>query len=595
MAETIMDPRFHKKEGFTLVEVLVGTALFLTVAISAYGAFTSLFQLANANQARILAVELADEQFEIVRNMPYTSVGLQNGIPAGVLPQTQILTRGGISFTVGLTVRSINLSTSTVQASDKLVEVNVGCPTCKSFTPIVLTGQVSPANLQSASTGGALVVQVFDSSGLPIPEANVTVQSLATTTVTDSDVTNNNGILQIIGVPQGTNAYRITVTKAGYSTDRTYPIGGSGNPNPAKPDATVLTQQVTQMSFAIDRLSSLNFSSVGPTCAPVGSFHFSMVGSKQIGVGSSKYPLQNLLTNSSGLLPLSNMEWDTYTITPTDTAYYIEGLNPYSPLSLNPGNSQNIQLVVVPKNGNAFMASVQDAATKLPVSGAAVELSATGYDQTQITGQGYITQTDWTGGSGQNIYSDSTRYFADNGQIDTSTSSGNVVMRQVFGSYSTNATATLESSTFDTGTSSNFYTFSWNPISQPPLSGASSVKFQFSTNPTSTSTPWNYYGPDGTSNTYYTVPGSPINAVHNNKEFARYMAYLTTNTATVTPIVSNVSFAYTSACIPPGQVLFSGLAAGTYNLSISKNGYTSYAGTVNVTSGWQQQTVTIGP
>ena len=74
------------KKGFTLMEVLVGSALFLIVSVSAYSAFISILRLANASQSRIIAVQLADEQFEIVRNMPYVNVGLTNGIPLGVLP-----------------------------------------------------------------------------------------------------------------------------------------------------------------------------------------------------------------------------------------------------------------------------------------------------------------------------------------------------------------------------------------------------------------------------------------------------------------------------------------------------------------------------
>jgi len=48
--------------GFTLIEVLVGAAVFLVVAFAAYNAYVTLIRLANANQARLIAVELADEQ-----------------------------------------------------------------------------------------------------------------------------------------------------------------------------------------------------------------------------------------------------------------------------------------------------------------------------------------------------------------------------------------------------------------------------------------------------------------------------------------------------------------------------------------------------
>jgi len=605
-----------KNGGFTLIEVLVGTALFLVVATAFYGAFTSLFQLASGSQARTLAVELADEQFEIVRNMPYINVGLTNDTietPYGILPPTQTLVRGGYTFTVNLTVRNINLSTTTVQASDKLVEVDVECQTCKDFQPVVLTGQVSPANLQSASNGGAIVVHVFDANTAPVEDASTTIQSVATSTLHDTDVTDNNGTLNVIGVSPGNSMYHIIVTKPGYSTEETYAAGGSAGPAPSKPNANVLNQQVTNISFAIDRLSSLHFTSVDPTCVAVPNYHFSLAGSKMIATIPStilKYPATALQTGASGILDLNSMEWDTYTVTPTDTLYDVEGINPPSPFALNPGNSQSVQLVVVPHTPNSLMVSVTDkSSSKLPISGATVQLTGpSNYNQTQTTGVGYLSQTDWSHGANQNgLYSDQSAYAGGSG-VDTAnvgTSSGNIVLHwnAAGNPYNTNATGTLESSTFDTGTTSNFYTLSWKPSNQPQLAGTVPVKFQFATKPTSTSTfsLSDYLGPNGTPNTYFTVPGGTINAVSNNNEFARYMAYLTTNTATVTPAVSDVSFSYTSGCIPPGQVLFQGLSAsiGGYTLSVGKPGYaTTTVSSVSISNagnGWQQQSVSIGP
>lgn len=579
--------------AFTLIEVLVGTAIFLAVATAAYSAFASLFTLAAGVQARTLAVELADEQFEIIRNMPYASVGLTNGIPNGILPQTQTLVRGGISFTVTLTVRNINFSTTTIQASDKLVEIDVSCSTCKNFDPVTLTGQVSPANLQSASNGGALTVKAFDSSGKPIQGATVIVQSTATSSIQNTDVTNNDGALNIIGVPQGTGVYRIAVSKPGYTTERTYAYGSFGASTPSRPDANVLNQQVTTASFAIDLLSSLHITSVTALCAPVPNVHFNLYGSKVLATSPTVLKFsQSTTTNSLGVRNIDPMEWDTYSLVPTDTLYDVAGINPYSPFTLNPGNAQNVQLVMVPKNGNSLMVTVTDSLNgTLPLSGATVRLTGPGYDETQVTGQGYVSQSDWSAGSGQSDVGSFMRYWTDNGQVDVSTSSGNVLMKSVFGEYATAATGTLESSTFDTGTSSNFYTFSWNPVSQALLAGESPLKFQFAASPTAAPDTWDYKGPDGTSGTYYTVPGSAIAASHNGNRFARYMAYLTTQTATVTPILSDASFSYTSACIPPGQVLFQGLSAGqTYYLSVSKAGYTAQSNVMMppISTGWQE-------
>ena len=591
-----------RNRGFTLVEIIVGVAVFLIVVTAAYGAYSSLFQLTRTNQAKLLAVDLADEQLEIVRNMPYVNVGLTTGIPVGVLPQTQTLTRGGIPFTVGLTVRNLDLSTSTYQASSKLVEVTINCSTCKSFIPISLTAQVAPANLQSASTGGALVVQVLDSSGNPVPGATVDVQSTATSSIQNHDVTNNGGILDIVGVPQGLNAYNIQVSKTGYSSDRTYAAGssygGQTNANPTKPDATILTQQATQNTFSIDRLSSLHISSVTSVCTPIGGVHFNLTGAKSVGTtaGSVSIPKynQNLVTNGAGTLDLPSLEWDTYTLTPNDSSYDVAGITPFSPLNLNPGNSQNIQLVVAPRQSNSLMITVADSATGLPISGASVHVTGPGgVDRTLVTGQGYLTQADWSGGSSQDMFSDATKYFADDSNVDTS-SAGSVKLKDVFGSYP--SAGQLESSTFDTGAASNFYTLSWSPGSQPILSGANSLKFQLASNATVTpTTTWSYIGPDGTNASYYTVTDSPISSQHNNNQFMRYLTFFSTDVSTSTPTLSNISFTYTSSCIPPGQVLFNGLSTGSYSVTVSKTGYTSWSNSVSVSVGWQNQTVQLGP
>jgi prepilin-type N-terminal cleavage/methylation domain-containing protein len=563
-----------KSRGFTLVEVLIGTAIFLIVAGAAYGAFVSLLRLANASQANILAVELADEQFETIRNMPYTNVGLTTGFPQGVLPQTQTLVRGGFTFTVTLVVRNQNLSTSTVQASSKLIEVDVACASCQgSFTPVALTGQVSPANLQSAGSGGALTINIFDSNANPVQGATVVMQSTATSSITNNDTTNNNGILNIIGVPAGYQVYKVTATKAGYSNATT------------SPNLTIVNGQLTSASLEIDKLSTLTISSVGPICTAVPNFNFNLTGTKTFG-GNPLFS-QNLVTNSSGLLTLNSMIPDTYTLTPKNSSYDINGITPFSPFVLNAGSTQNLQLVVVPASENSLLVTVEDGNnSNKPLSGANVQLTKTGFSQTQITGQGYFYQTDWSGGVGTNI---SNQYTQSSG-VDTQTasSSGSILLHwnSIGSSYST-GTGTLESSTFDTGTTSNFYALNWTPLSQY---SSTSIAFQFATSPSSTG-PWNYIGPNGTANTYYSSPGMAISATNNNAEYARYLAYLSTQIATVTPSINDVSFTFTSGCIPPGQVLFQGLPSGSYTLTISESGYKTQTISVPIVSGWQSKTI----
>ena len=592
--------------AFTLIEIVIGSAIFLTVALAAYGSYSGIFKLAAINQTRMLAVALADEQFENIRNMPYSNIGILNGIPRGTLPAVRTINRGGIDFTVNTTIRNIDLpfdgqlgsTTNDLSPADnKLVELEVSCPLCQNFQPVVLSGQIAPKNLETSSTNGALFIQVFDSVGLPVKDANVHVAYTSTTSpVIIDDSTNNEGMLNIVDVPPAANAYGITITKSGYSSDQNYPIGGAGNPDPVKPYSTVALQQITKTSFSIDKLASMKITSVTPMCVSVPNFDINLTGIKQIGLNVPKYS-HSLSTNSSGRLDLDTLEWDSYTITPLDAGYDLVGINPLNPIVLNAGASQSVQLVVIPKNPKSLLVTVKDQSTQLPITGAIVKLeNASGYSKTYVTGQGYLSQTDWSLGSGQNLYNDQNKYWSDNGNIDVNTNAGEVLLKKIFDAYPVGEQGIIESSTFDTGTSSNFYSISWNPTNQNINNGLNSLKLQFATNQEfSATTTWNYVGPDGTSQTFFTSPNSPLNVIHNNNRYARYKAFLSTISPTSTPNLSDVSFTYTSDCIPPGQVVFSGLNSGSYTLSISKTGYTGITGNVDIESSWQEVQSSLQP
>ncbi len=582
--------------GFTLVEVLVGAAVFVIVSGAAYGAYASLFRFVNLAQYREMAVNLAEERMEILRNMPYNDVGVQGSIPNGNVPYQQVLVRGGISFMVTTIIRNIDLPfdgtaggtpNDTSPADNKLVSMTISCPTCGNTEDFTVTGYVAPPSLESSGNTGSLFVHVYDSTGEPIQDADVTVvNDKATSTITINDVTNGAGTLTLVGVPPGVNAYHVSVTKPGYSIDRTYyPV--PANPNPNNPDATVLTGQVSEVNLFIDRLTDLSITSVTPTCTLVPDYDFTLTGSKEIGAGLPKFT-QNITTGASGVVDLNNLEWDTgYTISQRDVSHDLYGVNPSNPVTLNPGATVNMQLTVVPNDPRSLMIRVTDGSSDLAISGVSVRLRSTAlsYDKTLATGRGYINQSDWSGGSGQAIYSNATRYDSDDSNIDVTTVPGDIRLRNnAFGEY--NLSGFLDSSTFDTGTSSYFYGFVWEPVSQV---ASTSVKFQFATATSTTPTAWNFTGPDGTSGSYYEVSDSSLDNSLSGKRYARYRVYVDSATSSATSNISDVGFSYASDCIPPGQVIFQHLTAGDYTLTISKAGYATISETVNISNNWEER------
>lgn len=579
----------------------MSAALFAVVAVGIYHAFTTVLSVISTSRSKIIAMDLANEQFEIIRNLPYSDVGLVSGVPLGKLSHVQTLTRSGYVFTATTTIRNIDdpfdgtlggSPNDLSPADNKLVEIEIGCEACKNFQPIFVNTKVAPKNLETASTNGALFIKVLDANGQPVSDANVHVENNAQTpAIMIDDSTNVNGMLQIVDAPPGVNAYEITVTKSGYTTDKTYKPGAAGNPNPLKPHATVALQQVTQASFVIDRVSEMDISTVTKTCAAVPGIAMSVKGTRLIGTNPDvlKYS-QSQTTNGSGLKALTNLDWDTYGITLSDPNYDIVGTNPSLPMSLAPNNTQSLQLVVAHKDPNSLLVSVKDSGTGLPLASSTVELTKGSYDETLLTGRGFLSQTDWSGGADQETFSDATRYLASL-NVDVTAPVGETKLHNSFGTYETSGE--LTSSTFDTGSISNFHQLFWLPADQAPAAGAGSVRMQIATN--NDGQTWDFKGPDGTASTYYTSPVSDISSAHDGDRYLRYKIFLQTADSSVSPNISDVSFTFTSACVPPGQVIFTDLDSGNYVLSVWREGYTMASTPVTVNQSWQSQDVLLTP
>ncbi|MFA6077195.1 MAG: prepilin-type N-terminal cleavage/methylation domain-containing protein [Candidatus Paceibacterota bacterium] len=388
-----MNLHTHSK-GFTLIETLVGSAIFLVLALSAYKAFGVLMEAVTASRAKLAATALANERFEIIRNLPYDDVGIVAGLPVGKIQRTEIILRDGYSFTLETTIRSaddpfdgmIGETPNDISPADyKLADLNIVCSNCKIFSPLKFTTLVAPHALETASVNGALFIRVFDANGISIPNASVHIVNTQTNPDTIIDeTTDNTGWVKIIDAPTGANAYNISATKAGYTEDQTYPPGGLAGPTPANPDANVAQQQVTQTSLSIDRLSLLTVGTVNSSCATLPNIGFSLTGTKEIGPGILKYPTQNFTTNSVGSHQIANVGWDTYSALLTSASYDLAGTTPLPSFAINPNESRTLQLVAVPHVNRALLVSVKDS-SDVAIDGASVRLESGGFDETKTT------------------------------------------------------------------------------------------------------------------------------------------------------------------------------------------------------------------
>ncbi|HUO75474.1 MAG TPA: prepilin-type N-terminal cleavage/methylation domain-containing protein [Candidatus Paceibacterota bacterium] len=548
------------QSGFTLLEVLIGLAIFATVSVAIFFSYGNVAEIIQSAQYNSAAVSLIESNVESVRNMRYEDVGTVGGIPAGKIPQVQTVTLDNTPFQLHAYVRNIDdpfdgtaggTPNDTTPADYKLVEFQVTCDSCARYKVISLATLVAPKNLESTSKNGNLFIRVLDASGNPLQGVTVHVTDPSAKPAIDlTDITNNIGQLQLVGAATGSAAYHIVVSEPGYTTDQTYP---PGNPaNPVKPDVTVATQQLTITTLSIDKVSSVVVNAHDRFCAPVPNMAFALTGTKLIGTQPDvpKYS-QNLATGADGSWSNNAIEWDTYTLRPTDPTWDIGGVPSSLSFSVNPGGAVGYTWEAERKSGNALSVSVMDAYGN-PLNGATVHVTATGYDQTAV--------------SGRSTFGNLTTPWALTPLPD--------------GTYAS-AAQEFDSPTFDLGNSStSFTTFGWTPASQDPRTGTGSVQFQIAAN--NDDATWNFIDPSGL-------------AGLSGKRYFRYRAFLQTADPRVSPMVNTVSIGFSSGCLVPGAAYLNAIPSGTATLNVSLPGYQPYSGSVTVDSSWQRIPITLSP
>lgn len=385
--------------GFTLVETIVAAAvlviLFSSVSIIVQVAIRSI----GDARLRSEATQLAQMRLEMARNLPYDSVGTVGGIPPGSLAPTESVTVNGMVFTVTTAVLYIDDAFDGQAPLDLLptdykrvrVSVSWGGPFA-SKAPVVLLTDVAPRGLETTAGGGTLSILVFNSQGVPITNAAVHIEGVGLSPAVSMDaLTDSYGRVMLPGAPICTSCYKISATKAGYTTDRTYSTTEVANPY--KPQVTVLQSQVSDVSFCIDTTASITLKATRSKVSnyvPFGGVQMVVRGTKEIGRNTSDEPVYKIdlrpVTGGDGTVTLSNLEWDSYSIgLPTNASVDYAGSWPFSPLTINPGDNVAFTMIVEPASDNTLLVKVEDAVKK-PLENVLIELSRDGFIATGSTG-----------------------------------------------------------------------------------------------------------------------------------------------------------------------------------------------------------------
>lgn len=584
---------YQKKSNlsFTFLEILITIVFIVVLGYFIYGAFINFLKTTTSLRLILQALNILESELEIIRNMKYEDIGIKDGYPRGVLERKKYVRVGELNFLISYYIRNIDdpfdgTVTTTPQdlapADYKLVELEIECLNCGiKFKPQKLTTFVAPKNLEITTNNGSLFIKVIDARGEVIPQAKVTIfNNKINPPILIEDYTNNDGILPLIDIPTGTNAYEITVSKNGYSTEKTYTPGDPRNPNPINPHATVIEKTLTVVTLAIDKLSNLKINTKNKFCKQIGDVHFKIYGTKLIGKDPDIVKFSTTtFTDQNGSKFLENIEWDEYNFEILNNNYVLRGAKPPLPLTLFPSTTRNIDLILTSKNSNLsnLLIKVIDV-NKLPIKFASITLSRTNFSKTLITDSDSFYENNWI-----NNYSEKSQ------NIEIDNNDGYIKLKYLADNYPTNTEEWLISNTIDFGTSTDLLKINWE--GEEP--SGTDIKLQIAIN--NDNSTWNFVGPDGTSNSYFDEKEITNLSLFRNFRYLRYKVYLTTFDPQQTPIFKFINFQFSSDCLPPGQVLFTDLNLGTYQLKVEKEGYQKFLTNIDILESFKQLSITLVP
>lgn len=216
--------------GISLIEVVFAMTLFLIVAAGVGALLTSAIASHGLARERTLAQQLAQQQIEEIRGLPYDDVGTTSGNPPGVVAPSQPIAVTGLAGTLTTQIRYVNDPTpnsysATAHYKRVIVTVLRGRDSKQLIRAVTFIAPPNGAPF-GGITNAAINVEVTD-EGNNTPIEDATVDLATGPSAPRSDVTEDDGIVSFSGLtanpatgPQ--SYYDVTASALGYTTLREY-------------------------------------------------------------------------------------------------------------------------------------------------------------------------------------------------------------------------------------------------------------------------------------------------------------------------------------------------------------------------------------
>lgn len=217
--------RLRSQRGFSLAEVLVGGLVLVVGMVFIAQFFASAASRVLDSDIRSVLHQVATEDLETIRGMPYPDVGTTDGHPEGTLApdEDRVVQNVTIHIHRDVIYWTDDSYEGPYPANYRRVTVTVSAVGRQGIQPVELV-----SNVAGGAEGGTLDITVTDVTGDPVEGAAIRITN--TNLVPNVDIhsaalkTNNLGRMIVPGLePDPTPSYVVTVSKSGYNTDFTDP------------------------------------------------------------------------------------------------------------------------------------------------------------------------------------------------------------------------------------------------------------------------------------------------------------------------------------------------------------------------------------
>lgn len=401
------------QSGFTIAELVIAIVIFGMISVGVFGLYSSFINSHITIKRKSQALALATNQMEYLKSLPYNNLAVQGGsiYSPSPIPSSSTKTINNFDYQIKTNIEYVDdaydgcanypnqalkekncrnypapasaPATDTNPADYKLAQVTVYGPNNirLAFVDTLISARVA----ETASTTGALFVNVIDGNGNPVAGANVRVVNNSITPNADlSDTTDSNGLVVIYGLPPDTSNfnYEITASKTGYSSLTT--IKPSGELQPNYLSQKIFSQQSSYVTLPIKPQGENSFiletTNTNGTALP-GVKVYVKGGYKKYNLATdTSYYFDNLTpdtrptTDGNGITVLNNLVPGSYyfcgdsgasSCSNGGTNYYLAaavpytGVNSFGPINLPIYDSSTPANALLVHNGVQYMQKVR--------------------------------------------------------------------------------------------------------------------------------------------------------------------------------------------------------------------------------------------